>query len=44
MLAPEGGFMFQGGVKSLNFKDPDVQRINAVIIDEAEKLSKMYYK
>lgn len=43
MLAPEGGFMFQGGVKSLNYGDPDVQRINAVIIDEAEKLSVQYY-
>ena len=43
MLAPDGGFMFQGGVKSLNFADPDVRRINTVILDEAEKLSKQYY-
>lgn len=43
ILAPEGGFMFQGGVKSLDFHDPDVQRINAMIIDEAEKLSRQYY-
>ncbi len=43
MLAPEGGFMFQGGVKSLHYTDPDVLRINAVIIDEAEKLSTRYY-
>ena len=43
MLAPEGGFMFNGGVKSTNYNDPDVQRINTVIIDEAEKLSSQYY-
>ena len=43
MLAPEGGFMFNGGVKSLDFSNPDVQKINAVIIDEAEKLSTQYY-
>jgi len=43
MLAPGGGFMFNGGIKSLNFTDPDVQRINAVITDEAEKLSTQYY-
>jgi hypothetical protein len=44
MLAPDGGFMFNGGIKSLNFADPDVQKINAVIIDEAERLSTQYYK
>jgi hypothetical protein len=43
MLAPDGGFMFQGGVKTLDLFDPDVQRINAVIVDEAEKLSTQYY-
>lgn len=44
MLAPDGGFMFNGGVKSLDFNDPDVKKINAVIIDEAEKLSRQFYK
>lgn len=43
MLAPGGGFMFQGGIKSLNFSDPDVRRVNAIIIDEAQKLSTQYY-
>ncbi|MGD9160759.1 MAG: uroporphyrinogen decarboxylase family protein [Desulfobacteraceae bacterium] len=43
-LAPDGGFMFNGGIKSLDFTDPDVQKINAVITDEAEKLSTQYYK
>jgi hypothetical protein len=44
MLAPNGGFMFHGGVKSLDFANPDIQKINAVIVDEAEKLSRQYYK
>ncbi len=44
MLAPEGGFMFNGSVKSLDYDNPDVLKINAVIIDEAEKLSREYYK
>ena len=44
MLAPDGGFIFMGGVKHLDFMDPDVQRVNAMIADEAEKLSTQYYK
>jgi hypothetical protein len=44
MLAPTGGFMFHGGVKSLDFANPDIRKINGVIVDEAEKLSKKYYK
>ena len=43
MLAPEGGFMFNGGLKTLDFSDPEVRRVNAIIIDEAEKLSTQYY-
>jgi hypothetical protein len=44
MLAPGGGYIFSGGVKTLDFSDPDVQRVNGWIHDEAEKLSKTFYK
>jgi uroporphyrinogen-III decarboxylase len=43
MLAPGGGYVFSGGVKSLDLNDPDVQRVNGWIRDEAEKLSETFY-
>lgn len=43
MLAPGGGYVFSGGVKSLDLNDPDVQRANGWIRDEAEKLSEIFY-
>jgi hypothetical protein len=44
MLAPGGGYIFGGGVKSLDFNDPNVQRVNGWIRDEAAKLSETFYK
>ncbi len=43
MLAPGGGYIFGGGVKTLDFDDPDVQRVNGWIRDEAQKLSDTIY-
>ena len=43
-LAPNGGWIFSGGVYSLDFMDPNVQKINAWITDEANKLSVEVYK
>jgi hypothetical protein len=43
-LASDGGFIFSGGVTSLDYSDPDVQRVGGWIRDEAFKLSKVAYK
>mgnify|MGYP000995376537 FL=1 len=43
LLAPGGGYVFSGGVKSLDLNDPDVQRVNGWIRDEAQKLSETFY-
>ena len=43
LLAPGGGFIFMGGVKTLDRQDPDVQRVNGWINDEAKQLSTKYY-
>lgn len=43
-FAGEGGFIFSGGVTSLDYGDPDVLRVNGWINDEADKLSKVAYK
>ena len=43
-LAPNGGWMFAGGVTTLNNTDPDVVKVNGWIKDEAKKLSRTVYK
>ena len=43
-LAPNGGYVFSGRVKSMERNDPDVQRVNGWILDEAIKLSETMYK
>ena len=43
MLAPGGGFIFSGHVQTLDFKDPDVIKVNGWIMDEGKKLAHMYY-
>ena len=43
LLAPGGGYIFGGGVKSLDFENPDVARVNGWITDEAQKLSRTFY-
>lgn len=44
LLAPGGGYIFTGGVKTLDFANPDVQRINGWITDEATKFSETFYE
>jgi hypothetical protein len=44
LLAPGGGYIFSGGVKSLDYENPDVIRVSGWIGDEASKLSKTFYK
>ena len=43
-LAPDGGYIFSGMLKSLDWQDPKVQEVNGWIRDEARKLSKTFYK
>ena len=43
-MAPNGGWIFTGGVQSLNWSDPKVQEVNGWIQDEARKLSVEVYK
>ena len=43
-MAPNGGWIFSGGVYSMEFMDPRVREINSWIEDEALKLSKEVYK
>lgn len=43
-LAPDGGYIFSGMLKTLDFMDPNVQKVNGWIADEAFKLSKTFYK
>jgi uroporphyrinogen-III decarboxylase len=43
-LAPNGGYVFSGRVKSMERNDPDVQRVNGWILDEAIRLSETMYK
>lgn len=43
-LAPNGGWIFTGGVQSLDREDPKVQEVNDWITDEAMKLSVEVYK
>ncbi|MBF7097420.1 uroporphyrinogen decarboxylase family protein [Alkalibacter mobilis] len=43
-LSTDGGFIFSGMVTSLDYMDPDVQKVNGWILDEANKLSKIVYK
>ena len=43
-MAPNGGWIFSGGVYSMEFMDPRVREINGWIEDEALKLSKEVYK
>ncbi|MBQ6603501.1 MAG: hypothetical protein IJH99_08890 [Eubacterium sp.] len=42
-LAPNGAFIFSGGVTSMDYMDPRVQEVNGWITDEALKLSTQYY-
>jgi len=42
-LAPNGGFIFNGALASLDFQDPKVQEVNGWITDEAKKLSTTFY-
>lgn len=44
MLAPNGGWLFAGGVTTLDREDPMVVKVNGWIKDEAKKLSKTFYK
>lgn len=43
-LAPNGGWMFGGGVTTLDRENPDVVKVNGWIKDEAYKLSRTFYK
>ncbi len=43
-MAPNGGWIFSGGVYTLDRMDPKVQQVNAWIVDEAQKLSVEVYK
>ena len=43
-LAPNGGWIFSGGVYTLDRADPRVQEVNGWIVDEAKKLSVEVYK
>lgn len=43
-LAPEGGYIFSGGVTTLDRTDPRVMEVNSWIVDEAKKLSGEVYK
>ncbi|UYO62320.1 veratrol--corrinoid protein metyltransferase [Acetobacterium wieringae] len=43
-LAPNGGFIFNGMLTSLDYFDPKVQEVNGWIVDEANRLSKTVYK
>ena len=43
-LAPNGGWIFSGGVYSLDRTDPKVAEVNGWIIDEAKRLSVEVYK
>ena len=42
-LAPNGGFIFNGMITSLDYFDPKVQEVNGWIVDEAKRLSKTVY-
>lgn len=43
-LAPDGGFIFNGMLTTLDWMDPKVQEVNGWITDEAKKLSKTAYQ
>ena len=43
-LAVNGGYVFSGGMTSMDRMNPDVQKVNGWIKDEAEKLSVVMYK
>ena len=43
-MAPNGGWIFSGGVYTLDRTDPKVQQVNGWIVDEAQKLSTEVYK
>lgn len=43
-LAPNGGYIFSGMLKTLDWQNPRVQEVNGWIRDEAKKLSKTVYK
>ena len=43
-MAPNGGWIFSGGVYSLDRMNPKVQQINGWIVDEAQRLSVEVYK
>ncbi|KPU45584.1 methylcobalamin:coenzyme M methyltransferase [Oxobacter pfennigii] len=43
-LAPNGGYIFSGMLKTLDRADPKVMEVNGWIADEALKLSKTVYK
>lgn len=43
-LAPNGSWIFSGGVYTLDRMDPKVQQINGWIVDEAQRLSVEVYK
>lgn len=42
--APDGGYIFSGMIRSLDWQDPRVQEVNGWIRDEAIKFGKTFYK
>ena len=43
-MAPNGSWIFSGGVYTMDRMDPKVQQVNGWILDEAKRLSVEVYK